>query len=143
MLSLDVIRPVTEPTDWVSSITYVTKPDGLLRICLDPKDLNLQHYIPTVEELPHKFTGAQVFSKLDAKSGYWSVVLEEQSQLYTTFNTPFGRFCFKRLTFSLKISQDVFQAAMDDILQGLPGVISIADDIAVINKNQDDHDKNV
>ncbi|XP_068211779.1 uncharacterized protein [Palaemon carinicauda] len=37
MVGLEVIRPVAEPTDWVSSITYVTKPDGSLRICLDPK----------------------------------------------------------------------------------------------------------
>ena len=40
MMSLEFIRPVKEPTDWVSSITYVKKADGSLRICLDPKDLN-------------------------------------------------------------------------------------------------------
>jgi hypothetical protein len=148
MLSLDVIRPITEPTDWVSSITYVTKADGSLRVCLDPKDLNNalkrgQHYTPTVEEISHKFSGARVFSKLDAKSGYWAVQLDDDSQLCTTFNTPFGRFCFKRLPFGLKISQDVFQAAMDVILEGLPGVISIADDIAVIGKDKEEHDANL
>ena len=30
----------TEPTPWVSSLTYPKKPNGKLRICLDPKDLN-------------------------------------------------------------------------------------------------------
>ncbi|KAG1704766.1 hypothetical protein GQR58_003952 [Nymphon striatum] len=75
MEKLDVIRPVTEPSDWVSSITYVQKPDGSLRICLDPKDVNIalkrkQRHIPTLEELTHKFSNATVFSKLDAKSGY-------------------------------------------------------------------------
>ncbi|XP_068205253.1 uncharacterized protein [Palaemon carinicauda] len=39
-VGLEVIRPVAEPIDWVSNITYVTKPNGSLRICLDPKDLN-------------------------------------------------------------------------------------------------------
>ena len=107
MLDLDVIRLVVEPTDWVSSITYVQKVDGSLRICLDPKDLNDalkrgQHHIPTVEELTHKFTGSTVFSKLDAKSGYWTIQLESESQLLTTFNSPFGRFRFKRLPFGLK-----------------------------------------
>ncbi|CAM1154056.1 Uncharacterised protein r2_g4222 [Pycnogonum litorale] len=100
--------------------------DGSLRICLDPKDLNLalkrgQHYTPSLGELTHRLKNANIFSKLDAKSGYWSVVLDPQSQLYTTFNSPFGRYCFKRLPFGLKISQDVFQAAMDDILDGLEG----------------------
>ena len=148
MVSLEVIRPITEPTDWVSRITYVQKPNGQLRICLDPKDLNNalkrgQHHIPTLEELTHHFTGATMFSKLDAKSGYWSVPLKESSQLYTTFNTPFRRFCFKCLPFGLKTSQDVFQKAMDNILENLPGVVSIADDIVVYVKDQQEHDKNL
>ena len=148
MVKLDVIKLVTEPTDWVSSITYVMKADGSLRVCLDPKDLNRalkrgQHHIPTMEEIGHKFSGMSVFSKLDAKSGYWSVVLDTDSQLLTTFNTPFGRYCFKRLPFGLNVSQDVFQAAMDRNLEGLKGVISIADDIAVVGKDQADHDRNL
>ena len=86
MVELDVIRPVNEPTDWVSSITYVRKADGSLRICLDPRDVNKalkrgQHHTPTIEELSHKFAGATVFSKLDAKSGYWAVQLSLDSQL--------------------------------------------------------------
>ena len=40
MVKLDVIKPVTEPTDFVSSITYAMNADGSLRVCLDPKDLN-------------------------------------------------------------------------------------------------------
>ena len=84
MVDLDVIRPVEQPTDWVSSITYVQKADGSLRICLDPKDINNvlkrgQHHTPTVEELTHKFSGASHFSKLDAKSGYWAVQLDPES----------------------------------------------------------------
>ena len=55
MVELDVIRPVNEPTDWVSSITYVIKEDGSLHICLDPRDINKafrrgQHHTPTIEE---------------------------------------------------------------------------------------------
>ena len=144
MTELDVIRTVTEPTDWVSSSTYVQKPDGSLRICLDPKDLNNalkrgQHHTPTLEELTHRFSGANIFSKLDAKHGYWSVPLEEESQLLTTFNSPFGRYCYKRLPFGLNVSQDLFQRAMDNILDGLPGVVSIADDIIVYGSSHEQH----
>ena len=74
-------RRVTEPTDWVSSLAYSHKKGGDLRICLDPRHLNKAlrrpHYkIPTVEEITHMFRGAKVFSKLDAKAGYWSVQLD-------------------------------------------------------------------
>ncbi len=148
MVDLDVIRPVDEPTDWVSSITYVIKEDGSLRICLDPRDINKalrrgQHHTPTMEELSHKFTGATVFTKLDAKSGYWAVPLDPASQVLTTFNSPFGRYCFKRLPFGLKTSQDVFQHAMDEILQDLPGVVSIADDITIFGRTEEEHDENL
>lgn len=49
-----VIAKVTEPTDWVSPIVIVTKKDGSLRICLDPRKLNeaikRPHYqMPTFE----------------------------------------------------------------------------------------------
>lgn len=40
MVKMKIIEPVQEPTDWVSNIVAVEKPDGTLRICLDPRDLN-------------------------------------------------------------------------------------------------------
>ena len=43
MEHLGVIAPVDEPTDWVSSITYVQKANGELRLCLDPRDLKECH----------------------------------------------------------------------------------------------------
>ena len=104
MESLGVIKRVTQPTDWVYSIVYSRKSSGQLRICLDPKDLNKAvkrpHYrTPTLDEVTHKLAGAKIFSKLDARHGYWSVSLDDESSLKTTFNSPFGRFCFTRLPF--------------------------------------------
>ena len=66
---------VTEPTDWVSSLVVVEKPNGKLRICLDPRDLNAAikrpHYrMPTLEDALSKMSGAKYVSKLDAQSGY-------------------------------------------------------------------------
>ena len=48
-----IITPVEGPTDWVNSLV-IEKPDGKLRICLDPKDLNRvmkceYHLVPSVE----------------------------------------------------------------------------------------------
>ena len=136
---------VNEHSDWCSSLVYVTKPNGELRICLDPKKLNQNlkrypHKIPTLEEINPIFSEATVFSKLDAKAGYWSVPLHEDSQLLTTFRTPFGRYCWKRLPFGLNVSQDIFQARMDMMTEGLEGVANIADDFGIAGKGQGDHD---
>ena len=113
MVSQGIIRSVEELTDWCSSLAFSTKKDGSLRICLDPQRLNRSlkrcpHKIPTVEELNPEFANATVFSKLDAKAGYWSVYLEEESQLLTTFRNPFGRYCWLHLPFGLSTSRDIF-----------------------------------
>lgn len=100
------------------------------------------HITPTLEEITHKFSGARVFSKLDARHGYWSIELDSASSYLTTFNSPFGRYRFKRLPFGLKVSQDIFQEKMDMILEQCPGTIGIADDVAVFGHDMEEHNKN-
>ena len=137
-----------EPTAWVNSLIYRRKPNGRLRICLDPKDLNAAiprdyHVMPTLEEVLPKLNGATHFSILDARSGYWNVTLDEESSYSTTFNSPFGRYRFKRMSFGLKMSQDVFQSKIDQTFEGCNGVVGIADDIVVFGKTTEEHDENL
>ena len=145
MECLGVITCVDEPTDWVSSITYVQKANGKLCLCLDPHDLNESihhnhHKIPTVEEVAHGFTHSHYFTKLDAHHGYWSIVLDQESRLLTTFNSPFGRYHFLGLPFGLVCSLDIFQKKMDQILEECQGCIGIADDITIHSCTKADHD---
>ncbi len=148
MIQQGVIRKVTEPTDWVNSLTYARKANGKLCLCLDPKHLNAaikrcHHSTPPVEDITHKFAGAKYFSKLDAKNGYWSVTLDPKSQLLTTFNSPFSRHCFMRRPFGLAMSQDVFQQKMDQILERCSGTVGIVDDVAVYGQTRREHDANL
>ena len=136
MECLGMITCVDELTDWVSSITYVQKANGKLCLCLDPHDLNKaicqdNHKTPTVEEVAHEFTHSCLFTKLDACHGYWSIVLNQDSNLLMTFNSPFGRYHFLQLPFGLVCSQDIFQKKMSQILEECQGCIRIADDITI------------
>ena len=142
------ISRVSKPTDWVSSLVYSRKSSGSLRICLDPKDINQaikrpHYHTRTLEESIHKLAGATFFSQLNARHGYWSVSLDEESSMKTTFNSPFGRYRFLRLPFGLTLSQDVFQERMDIILEQCPGTISIADDAGVFGRTEEDHNANL
>ena len=120
MEQLEIITPVTRPTELVSSITYPTKPDGSLRICPDPHDLSKamkrEHYkAPTLEEISHWLSEATVFSKLDAKNWFCSIHLDTPSSYLTTSNMHKGRYQFLRMPLRLIMSQDVFQMRMDNI----------------------------
>ena len=143
-----IICKVTEPTEWVNSLVTVQKPNGSLRLCLDPKDLNeaiMRPHYPskTLDDILPDLTGATVFSKFDARSGYHSLVLTERSSLLTTFNTPFGRYRFLRVPFGCNNSADLFQQKMDECLEHLPGVRTIVDDIVCFGRDQKEHDANL
>ncbi|XP_035700303.1 uncharacterized protein K02A2.6-like [Branchiostoma floridae] len=146
------IYPV--PTPWVSSLVTVRKPSGKLRICIDPRDLNealkRSHYpAPTIEDIIPELSKAKVFSVLDAKNGYWQVALDEESSVLTTFNTPSGRYKWKRLPFGIKSSPEEFQRRLDQTLEGLAGVKPVVDDILVWGEGEtlaeatSDHDRNL
>ena len=142
------LSPPSEPTDWVNALAFSRKASGGLRVCLDPRSLNqcikrTHRKTPTLEEITNRLSGSKVFSKLDAKHGYWSIKLDEESSKLTTFNSPIGRFGFKRLPFGLNVSQDAFQQCMDQILSQCPGTIAITDDVIVHGKDDEDHDRNL
>ena len=145
MEALGVITHVDQPTDWVSLITYIQKANGELCLYLDLCYLNRaiccdHHKTPTVEEVAHEFTNSCYFTKLNAHDGCWSTVLDEESSLLTTFNSPFGRYHFLHLPFGLVCSQDIFQKKMDQFLEECPGCIGITDDITVHGHTEVEHD---
>lgn len=140
-----VIRKVNEPTDWCAGIVPVLKPSGAVRICVDLTHLNKcvrreRYVLPTVDDSMGMLSGATVFSKIDANSGFHQVKLSRDSELLTTFITPFGRFCFQRLPFGITSAPEYFQKRMAQILEGIPGVINLMDDILIFGKDRAQHD---
>ena len=141
-----IIEKVTEPTEWVNSMVMIEKKNGTVRLCIDPVDLNkcikCPYYpIPTLEDVTAKLHGAKVFSKMDARSGYWSLVFSATASEMTTFSTIYGRYRFLRMPFGLLSAQDEFQRRMEEAFEGLEGVAIIIDDILVYGANQEEHDE--
>ena len=107
MERMGVIMKQDQPTEWINSMVTPTKLNGKIRVCIDPRDLNQaikrKHYpMKTIEDITPKMQNAKILSKLDATSGYWAIKLDEQSNRLCTFNSPFGRYSFKRMPFGIK-----------------------------------------
>ena len=120
MEKLNVINKEDEPTKWVNSMVVVPKPNGAVRICLDPY--------------------AQYFTVLDATSGYWAMPLSKESSILTTFQTPYRRYRYLRMPFGICSAQEVFQKKMARIFEGLSGVHIIVHDILVAGSTVEEHD---
>ena len=107
MESREIVARVTTPNAWIGSKVVVPKPNGNLRIFLDPKDLNRalqrENYpLPTIEEVPPRLHGAKVFAMLNVASGFWHVVLDEKSSFLTTLGVIGGKGCPLELSLRLK-----------------------------------------
>ena len=94
MESKQIICKVTELTIWVNLLVCVEKPNGKIRVCLDPKALNeniRRSYYPmwSVDDITSELTDAKYFSVLDATKGYWSIKLDKNSSLLTVVSMPF------------------------------------------------------
>ena len=146
--SQGILAKVEEPTSWCSRMVVATKKSGKLRICIDPRPLNKvlkreRYPLPTLDDVIPILSRSKVFSKLDLSNAYWHVHLDDDSSLLTTFQTPFGRYRWRRLPFGTSVSSELFQKRLDQSLEGLDGVIGVSDDVIVHGEDMEQHDKNL
>ena len=139
--NLHVIQKVTSPTDWVSNLVIAEKPNGKLRVCIDPqhlhKALKRSHFpLPLIEDVLPELEGVKVFSKIDLKEGYLQIELDEESSMLTTFQTPWGRGRYLRMPFGIKPASEHFQHKFDQCIEGLSGVYAVADDALVTGRGE-------
>ena len=95
--------PVAQPTGWCAPIVVAPKKGtDDIRLCVDLSKLNIyvcreRHQSPMPAEAVADIAAseAQVFTILDAKKGYYQCLIDEKSQLLTTFLIPFRHFKYK------------------------------------------------
>ena len=89
-----IIEKVEGASSRVSSVVVVPKPHDLeaIRLCIDMRMANRAiirelHVILTIEEIVQYLNGAIVFSKLNIRSAYKQLELDEDSRSISTFRT--------------------------------------------------------
>ena len=143
-----VIQPSNSP--WASAIVLVRKRNGKLRICVDYRHLNSvtkpdAYPLPRIDYLLDQLGSAKYFTTLDLVSGYWQILVADDSIEKTAFTTPQGLFEFRVMPFGLTNAPAVFQRLMSRVLNGLnppggPDFVAIyIDDVLIFSWTLEDH----
>ena len=95
---LSIIKKVSEHTDWVNSSVTVSKRNGKLLICVDPRDLNKaikrQHFqLLSAEDLFAQMSGAKLFAQLDMSNAYYQIRTDEDNSKLLNLTLPLDILC--------------------------------------------------
>ena len=95
--------------------------------------------MPKVEDIFSKLDGATYFTTLDHHTGYHHIPLDKSSIPKTAFNSPFGKYEYIKVPFSLAQAPAYFQELMTGILMDFPFTIAYLDDIIIFSKTPQEH----
>ncbi|XP_050305606.1 uncharacterized protein LOC126742843 [Anthonomus grandis grandis] len=121
---------LTEFSKWATPIVPILKKNGGLRICGDFKvtlnpQLEFQQFpLPRIEYLFSRLEGGLKFSKIDLSEAYQQILLYENSTELVTISTHRGLFSYQRLPFGIHCAPSIFQVIMEQLFNGIPGVIA-------------------
>lgn len=144
MLKKKVIRPST--SSWSSPIVLVRKKDGSVRFCVDYRALNRitrkdVYPMPRIDDALDCLQGAEFFSSLDLRSGYWQIPMAEADKEKTAFTTPDGLYEFNVMPFGLCNAPATFERMMDTVLRGLKWKTCLCylDDVVIFSTTFSQH----
>ena len=91
---------------YASPVLLVKKKNGEWRLCVDFRRLNAytiknKFPLPIVEELFEELYGAKWFTTLDLRSGFHQILVAEEDQFKTTFQTHSGHYEYKVMPYGL------------------------------------------
>lgn len=144
MLARDIIEPSSSP--WASPVVLVRKKDNSWRFCVDYRNLNKVtkkdvYPLPRIDDALDCLSGANYFSSIDLRSGYWQISVDDLDREKTAFITPDGLYQFKVMPFGLCNAPATFERMMDALLHGFKWSICLCylDDVIVFSPTFETH----
>ena len=117
-----------------------------IRLCIDFSKLNkfvkreyYESLSPCNAVADISSENAQCFTMFDALKGYHQCPLDLESQILTTFITPFGRYKFLRAPFVISSISDHYNRRMDEAFLGLENFRRVVDDVVIFDEDKSSH----
>ena len=98
-----------------------------------------QHPLPKPSDLFATLAGGKVFSKLNLTHAYHQMEVEEKFQDLLKITTHKGLYRYQHLPFGISSAPALFQQTMEQILQGIPGIVAFMDDIELTGATAEEH----
>jgi hypothetical protein len=148
LLKKGYIHPSVSP--WGASVLFMKKKDGMLRLCIDFQQLNKvtvknKYPLPRIDDLFDQLKDVKIFSKIDLRSRYHQVRINEEDIIKTTFRTRYGHYEFTVVLFGLSNTPTIFMCLMNGVFKDYLDkfVIVFLDDILVYSKLEEEHEKHL
>ena len=134
--------------EWIAATFARSKKDGRIRILTDFRGLNKAlkrkaYPLPRMGDILQRRRKYKYVTKLDLSMQYYTFQLDEESRQLCTMATPFGLYRYKRLAMGLKVSTDIAQEIMEDVLRDIPGCEIFIDDVALFSNSWEEHQHTV
>jgi hypothetical protein len=148
LLDKGFIRPSLSP--WGCPALFLSKKDKCLRLCVDYRPLNTvtiknKYPLLRINILFDQLAGAQVFSKIDLRSGYHQIKICDEDIPKTAFSTRYGLYEYLVMSFGLMNAPARFMYLMNSVF--MPEldkfVVIFIDDILVYSKSTEDHEEHL
>nr|GEX65269.1 retrotransposon protein, putative, Ty3-gypsy subclass [Tanacetum cinerariifolium] len=142
------IRPSSSP--WGAPVLFVKKKDGSFQMCIDYWELNKLtvkncYSLPRINDLFNQLQGSSVYSKIDLRSGYHQLRVQEEDILKTDFRTRYEQYKFQVMQFGLTNAPAVFMDLVNRVCKPYLDkfMIVLIDDILIYSKNKQEHEEHL
>jgi hypothetical protein len=148
LLDKGYIHPSTSP--WSCLALFVEKKDKELRLCVDYRPLNAvtiknKYLLPRIDILFDQLAGAQVFSKIDLRSGYHQIKIHAEDIPRMAFTMRYGLYEYLVMSFGLMNASTHFMYLMNSVfmLELDQFVMVFIDNILVYSKSMEEHEEHL
>ena len=136
------ITPCHSP--YSATAIIVPKKNGKLRLVIDHRQLKNKPSIgpiPSIEEVFDTVEGSEYFTTIDLWWGFYQLPIEEGSQDFTAFSTPFGTFKWLRMPMRLTGSPNTLKSLTEQVLVGLTWKTTVPylDDCIIFSSTAEEH----
>ncbi|GKA24626.1 putative reverse transcriptase domain-containing protein [Tanacetum coccineum] len=119
-------------------------------MCIDSCELNKltvknRYPLPQIDDLFDQLQGSSVYSKIDLRSGYHQLIVQEVYIPKTAFKTRYGHYEFQVIPFGLTNAPTVFMDLMNQVCKSYLDkfMIVFINDIVIYSKNKEEHEEHL